>query len=177
MLRCEVVQNFVGELLSKVACHGKVEVEIVTAAVRRCARNIGIVVADKGEHVLNEIINVRGLQIAGQDQIEAGAASHWSEIDDLGLPLGIVADKCGTEMLNRVKLGGVHNGFEIGTAYADVKGRNNVAVYVVLPRNINTRQKTGMINFKAFNEFHYETTSCVYYTPIIWLFRRKFNAD
>ena len=154
MLRCEVIEYFVGELLGVVACHRQVEVEVVTAAVRRSARNIGIVVADEGEHVLNEIVDVRGLQVAGQNQIEAGAASHGSEVDDLGFPLGVIADEGSAEMLNCVNFRGVHRGLEIGTAYADIKGSNDVAVNVVFPRHINTRQKTGMINFKAFNEFH-----------------------
>jgi len=154
MLRCEVIEYFVGELLGEIACHRQVEVEVVTAAVRRSARNIGIVVADEGEHVLNEIVDVRGLQIAGQNQIETGAASHGSEIDDLGFPLGVIADEGSTEMLNCVNFRGVHRGLEIGTGYTDIKGSNDVAVYVVLPRHINTRQKTGMINFKAFNKFH-----------------------
>lgn len=154
MLRREVVQHFISELLGKIAGHGQVEVEIVSAAIRGCTRNIGIVIPNEREHVLNKIVDVRRLQIAGQNQIETGTASHGSEIDDLGLPLGVIADKCGTEMLDSVQLGGIHNGFEIGTAYADVKGRNDVAVYVVFPRYINTRKKAGMIYFKAFNEFH-----------------------
>ena len=154
MLRGEIVQYFIRELLGVVTCHRQVEVEVVTAAVRRSARDIGIVVADEGEHVLNEIVDVRGLQIAGKNQIEAGAASHGSEVDYLGFPLGVIADEGSAEMLNCVNFRGVHRGLEIGTAYADIKGSNDIAVNVVLPRHINTRQKTGMINFKAFNEFH-----------------------
>ena len=59
MFRCEIRKDFVAEFLGVVACHRQVKVEIVTAAVRRRARDIRIVVPDKRKHILHKIVDIR----------------------------------------------------------------------------------------------------------------------
>ena len=78
----DILQNFIIELSGKIFCHRKVHIEIVSAVAGSGTRNFTFVIADKEEHLLKQRDNVRRLIIAGEKQVESGAASHRSEVEN-----------------------------------------------------------------------------------------------
>ena len=77
---------------------------------------------DKAEGIPHQGHRVLGLVIPGQNEVAAGAAAHGPKVDDLLLPVGLVAQIGGGQVLDGVKLGGVHHRLPVGGAHPQVKG-------------------------------------------------------
>ena len=98
--------------------------------------------------------------IAGQQQIETGAAAHGTEVNHLVLPVGLVAQVGGGQMLHGVDLGGVHNGLIVGLGQPQIEGGDGLCTYLILPGNVNARLQFDVIDGETGNFLH-NNSSCV----------------
>lgn len=78
----DILKYLVIELSGKIFCHREVHVEVVSAVTGSGTRNFALVIADKEEHLLKQRDDVRRLIIAGEKQVESGAASHRAEVEN-----------------------------------------------------------------------------------------------
>lgn len=111
--------------------HGEVVKEVVAAGGGGGAGNfVGIVhnVLEGAEH---EVANLVAGPLALHDEVVAGEAAHGSPVDDVVLPLGIVAEEGGYDVLYGVDGGDVQGRLLVGGGHADVVGGDGVLVHGV----------------------------------------------
>ena len=108
--------------------------------------------------------------VAGQQQVEAGTAAHGAEVQNAVLPLGLVAQVGGSQMLHGVDLSGVHDGLVVGAGDAQIEGGDGLGAHLVLPGHIQAGEELDMIDGKARDFFHIDKPhlrifSNIYHTP------------
>jgi len=66
----------------------------------------------------------------------------------------VVAQVCGSEVLNGVERTGMEHRLAVWLLHADVEGGDNIAAYVVLTRNVDATQKVVMIDSETWYLVH-----------------------
>ena len=134
--------------------HGEVVEEVVATGGGGGAGNfIGVVdnILEGAEHEGAHFV-ARPLSL--HDEIVAGEASHGTPVDDAVLPLGIVAQVGGYDVLDGVDGGNVQGGFLVGGRHAYVVGGDGVLAHGVLTRDIDTGHEVAVVNLERGNEVH-----------------------
>ena len=102
-------------------CHGEVVEEVVSATLGSLTGNFSSV-----EHILegtnHERAHLLRSVFAFEDKVAAGETAHGAPIDNLVLPLGIIAEEGRHQMLDGVHRGRSHSGFLIGGGHTNIKG-------------------------------------------------------
>ena len=128
--------------------HGEVVQEIVATGGGGGAWNfIGVVdnILEGAEH---EGAHFVARPLALHDEVVAGEASHGTPIDDAVLPLGIIAQEGGNDVLDGVDSGNVQGGFLIGCCHAYVISGDGVFTHIVLTRDVDARHEVAVVNLK-----------------------------
>lgn len=137
-----------------VFCHRQAQIQIVSAISCTGTGDFTLIVFDETEALGNHGKNVTALPIALEQEVEARAAAHGTEIEYLFAPLGIVTQPGCPQMLNGVHLGGIHHRLQIGTGDAQVKGGYGLISHHILAGDIKPGQKTNMVNGKTGDFLH-----------------------
>ena len=75
--------------------------EQIVAAILGClSRNFAFEIGNELEGTLHQFYDVLALQIALDEEVVAGKASHWSPIDDAVFPLLVVTQVSGSQVLD-----------------------------------------------------------------------------
>ena len=134
--------------------HGEVVQEIVATGGGGGAGNfIGVVdnILEGAEHEGAHFV-ARPLSL--HDEVVAGEASHGAPVDDAVLPLGIVAQEGGNDVLYGVDGGNVQRGLLVGGGHADVVGGDGVLAHGVLTGDVDTGHEVAVVNLERGYEVH-----------------------
>ena len=112
--------------------HGEVVEEVVATGGGGGAGDFIGIVYDILEGAEHEGAYFVARPLSLHDEIVAGEASHGTPVDDAVLPLGIVAQVGGNDVLDGVDGGNVQGGFLVGGGHADVVGGDGVLAHGVL---------------------------------------------
>ena len=125
------VQDFIQVFFAEVVGHGEVHVQVVSAVFRRCARNFAFKIADEFIHFGDERDDVSGGVVSCQQQVETGAAAHWTEVYGFVFPLLMVTEEGGSEVLDGVDFSGVHDGLIVWGGHSQVEGGDDAVTHMI----------------------------------------------
>ena len=134
--------------------HGEVVQEIVATGGGGGAGDfIGIVynILEGTEHEGAHFV-ARPLPL--HDEVVAGEAAHGAPVDDAVLPLGIVAQEGGNDVLYGVDGGNVQRRLLVGGGHADVVGGDGVLAHGVLTGDVDTGHEVAVVNLERGYEVH-----------------------
>lgn len=134
-----VGEDFGEEFFGKVVSHGEIHVQVVAAVFWGSSGDLIVEIGNESEHLLHEGEDVTGIVIAGQKEVEAGAAAHGTEVEDLFFPVWVVAQESCGKMLDGVDFGRVHDWLVVGTCHADVEGGDRSSSGKIFAGNVDSR--------------------------------------
>lgn len=135
-------------------CFRKVHEEVVAAVSCRLSWHVALEVGDEAEGLLHEGEDVGGGEVAAQEEVVACEASHGTPVDDAVVPLGVVAQESGGEMLDGVEGGGGEGWLTVGGFHADVEGGDGVASHVVLAAHVDASLEAEVVDGEGCDFFH-----------------------
>lgn len=141
--------------LGFVLSHWQVVHEAVATGGWSGAWHLIVIVDDVLEGIEHELANGLWLVLALHDEVIAGEASHWSPIDDVVLPLGIVAQVGGNEVLDGVDGSHTETWLGIGSGHADVVSGDGFTSYAVNSRDVYSWLQVGMIYSETWYQIHF----------------------
>ena len=106
------------------------------------------------EGTQQQIIQLPGRAPALEDQVKAGETAHGTPVDHLVLPIRVVAEEGGNDVLQGVHGAHVDDRLPVGALEADVIGGHGIVAQGIYPAGENAGDDAGMIYRKALNEFH-----------------------
>ena len=128
--------------------------EIVTAILGSLSRNFSFEVGYELEGALHQFYNVLALQVALDEEIVACEASHRSPVDDAVLPLLVVAQLGGSQVLDGMDGTVVEARLLVRHLHADIEGGDYFSAYFVLTAHVDAAEQLVMIDCKTWNLIH-----------------------
>ena len=102
---------------------------------------MAFIIPDKQEHFLEEGHDIGGFLVSGQEKIKAGAAAHGAEIQNFVFKELMVPEKGGSQVLDGMDLGRIHDRLPVGAGHPDIEGRDGKIARQIPPGNVNAGQK------------------------------------
>ena len=136
-------------------CHGQVVQEIVATGGGGGAGNFIGVVDNILEGTEHECAHFMARPLSLHDEVVAGEASHGTPVDDAVLPLGIVAQEGGNDVLYGVDGGNVQGRLLVGGGHADVVGGDGMLAHGVLTGDVDTGHEVAVVNLERRYEVHF----------------------
>lgn len=134
--------------------HCQIVKEIIAAILRRRSRNLPFPIAQTLERRNHKRTNLLRRRTPFDNEIISRQTTHRTPIDDSILPNGIVSQKSGHDMLDRVQCVGMNRRFGVRTLHADVERRCKIPSDRIYAGNVDTGLNPGVVNLKAGNKFH-----------------------
>ena len=133
--------------------HAEVVHEVVTAVLRRRAGDaLGLL--HRAERPQDQVEDLARGTAALEDEIEARQASHGAPVDDLVLPVGVVAQVCGHDVLQGVHGRHVDGGLLVRVGQANVVGGEGAVSDGVHPAGEYAGDDGRMVDGKAGYQVH-----------------------
>ena len=134
--------------------HGEVVEEIVATGGGGGAGNFIGVVDNILEGTEHEGAHFVARPLSLHDEVVAGEAAHGAPVDDAVLPLGIVAQEGGNDVLYGVDGGNVQGRLLVGGGHADVVGGDGVLAHGVLTGDVDTGHEVAVVNLERRYKVH-----------------------
>ena len=135
-------------------CHGEVVHHVVAAVLRRGAGDFALIVPDIPERVQQDGIHLRRRGTAFHDDVASGHAAHRAPVDELVLPVRVVAKVRGDQVLDGVHRRRVDGGFPVREPHADIESGGELFAENVHPALVDAGDDLRMVNGKAWDEIH-----------------------
>ena len=134
--------------------HRQVVEQVVAAVLCRLSRNLALEIGDKLEGALHQFHDVLALQVALDEEIVACEASHRSPVDDAVLPLLVVAQVSGSQMLDGMDGTVVQTRLLVRHLHADIECCDDFSAYFVLTAHVDAAEQLVVIDCKTWNLIH-----------------------
>ena len=123
--------------------------EQIVAAILGCLSwNFAFEVGDELEGALHQFYDVLALQVALDEEVVAGKASHWSPVDDAVLPLLVVTQVSGSKVLDGMYGAVVETRLLVRHLHADIESGDYFSAYFVLAAYVDAAEQLVMIDSK-----------------------------
>ena len=134
--------------------HAEILVLPVAAVSGGGSGDLSAEIADKLEHFRHQWSDLPGGIITCKKHIEAGPASHGTEINGLVRKGRVISQKCGAKMLDGVHFSGIHDRFPVRGSHPQVEGRDHGIAVAVLAGDIHAGLQVDVIDRKTCDFFH-----------------------
>ena len=127
---------------------------MVTTVARGCARHFALKGGDEAEGFLHEGKDVCWFEVAAHEQIVSREASHGPPVNDAVLPLGMVAQISGGQMLDGMEGSRMDGRLTAGSIHADVEGGDLLMTHAVASAHVNAWQQFVVVDGETGYFFH-----------------------
>ena len=134
--------------------HRKVVEQVVAAILRSGTGDFTFIFGNKAEGVLHQCQYVLRLQVTFHQQIITGEAAHGAPIDNLVLPLRVVAQVGGGKVFDGVQSTLSQSRLTIGLFHTDVESSDCFSVHFILAGYVNAAQQADVVDCKTGNLLH-----------------------
>ena len=129
--------------------------EQIVAAILGCLSwNLAFEIGNELESTLHQFYDVLTLQVALDEEVVAGEASHWTPIDDAVLPLLGVTQVSGSQVLDGMDGAVVETRLLVRHLHADIESGDYFSAYFVLAAYVDAAEQLVMIDCKTWNLIH-----------------------